>query len=59
MGGSLHRGAFFQVLCSGFRDMRVLRVATVNDEGISGDGCLGDDLHTARALMELSTEEVG
>ena len=37
----------------------MLRVAAVDDDRISGDGCLGDDLHTARALIELSTEEMG
>jgi hypothetical protein len=39
--------------------MRELRVAASVDDRISRDGCHGDDLRTARALMELSTEEVG
>jgi hypothetical protein len=38
--------------------MRELRVAASVDDRISRDGCLSDDLRTARALMELSTEEV-
>jgi hypothetical protein len=52
-------GHSFKSFVLDFRVCACFRVATVNDDRISGNGSLGGDLRTGQALMELSSEVVG